>query len=94
MSLVEALANVVIGYVLAVATQLVVFPVFGVSVSTADSMVIAAIFTTSSIARSYALRRLFEWLRLHGPERGTAARGSGGGPVVSMSPGNRQPAIR
>ena len=31
MSLIEALTNVAVGYVLAVATQIVVFPIFGLA---------------------------------------------------------------
>ena len=64
MSLVEALANVAVGYGLAVVTQLVVFPWFGLPARLADAMGIAAVFTIVSIARSYALRRLFEAIRI------------------------------
>ena len=60
MSLVEAVTNVVVGYVLAVATQIVVFPWFGLVVSIDDNLAIAAIFVITSLLRSYVLRRLFE----------------------------------
>jgi len=73
MSLVEALANVVVGYGVAVVTQLVVFPLVGLTVALSDSLIIGAVFTVVSIARSYLLRRLFEAVRMQGPERGTAA---------------------
>ena len=63
MSLVEAVANVAIGYGLAVLTQLVVFPWFGLPAHVSDALAIGAIFTLISIARSFALRRLFERLR-------------------------------
>ena len=66
MSLVEALANVVVGYGLAIAIQLLVFPVFGLRVTLPDSAAIAAIFTAVSVVRSYLLRRLFERVRMHG----------------------------
>jgi len=59
MSLVEATANTVVGFVLAVAGQLVVFPVFGVAVTISQSFGIGALFTGLSLLRSYALRRLF-----------------------------------
>ena len=36
MSMVEAAANVVVGYVLAVATQIVVFPWFGIEAGLAE----------------------------------------------------------
>lgn len=58
-SLFEAVANVAIGYTVAVATQAVVFPLFGLSASTTDHLGIAAVFTAVSIVRSYVLRRVF-----------------------------------
>lgn len=60
MSLVEAGTNVVVGYVLAVATQIVVFPWFGLVVSIGNNLAIGAIFVITSLLRSYVLRRLFE----------------------------------
>jgi hypothetical protein len=64
MSLVESLANVLVGYGVAVATQMAVFPLFGVAVSITENLVIGLIFTAVSIVRSYALRRGFEALRV------------------------------
>ena len=64
MSLVEAITNVVVGYGIAVATQLVVFPLFGLPTRLSDAVAIGAIFTVVSIARSFALRRLFETIRI------------------------------
>jgi hypothetical protein len=63
MSLVEAVANVAVGYGLAVATQVVVFPLFGLEASLAENLTIGGIFTLVSVARSYLLRRVFEALR-------------------------------
>jgi hypothetical protein len=65
MSLVEAITNVVVGYALAVATQLLVFPWFGLHPSLGENLVIGALFTGISLVRGYALRRLFEQRR-HG----------------------------
>ena len=45
MSLVEALANVAVGFGVAVATQVIVFPIFGLRASLADNLTIAALFT-------------------------------------------------
>ena len=59
-SLIEASANVVVGYALAVLTQIVVFPWFGLQVPFRDNLAIGAIFVIISLLRSYALRRLFE----------------------------------
>ena len=60
MSLVESLANVFVGYGVAVLTQLLVFPLFGLHMTLAENLTIGASFTVASIARSYVLRRLFE----------------------------------
>ena len=59
-SLIEAITNVVVGYALAVLTQIVVFPWFGLQVPFRDNLAIGAMFVMISLARSYALRRLFE----------------------------------
>ena len=64
MSLVESLANVLVGYGVAVATQMAVFPLFGMVVTVAENLLIGLIFTVVSIVRSYALRRGFEALRV------------------------------
>ena len=59
MSLVEAMTNVLVGYGVAVATQAMVFPWFGLSATFGENLQIGLIFTVVSLARSYALRRLF-----------------------------------
>ncbi len=64
MSLVESLANVLVGYGVAVATQMAVFPLFGLAVTITENLLIGLIFTAVSIVRSYALRRGFEALRV------------------------------
>ena len=61
-SLVEASTNVVAGYLLAVLTQRLLYPLFGISTTLTTNAVIAGVFTAVSLARSYLLRRLFEWL--------------------------------
>lgn len=45
MSLVEAVANVAVGYGVAVTTQLLVFPWFGLPARVSDALAIGAIFT-------------------------------------------------
>lgn len=61
-SMVEAAANVAIGYGVAVAAQVAVFPWFGLHASLSDNLLIGAVFTVVSIVRSYFLRRLFNYL--------------------------------
>ncbi|WP_299912147.1 hypothetical protein [uncultured Paracoccus sp.] len=65
MSLVESITNVVVGYGVAVVTQILIFPVFGLHTTLAENLKMGAVFTVVSIARSFALRRLFEALRVH-----------------------------
>ena len=62
MSLVESLANIVVGYGIAIATQMVVFPLFGLRASLAENAAIGGVFTVVSILRSYWMRRLFDRL--------------------------------
>ena len=64
MSLVESTTNVVIGYVLAIATQIVVFPWFGIETGLAEHMTIGLAFVGISLARGFLLRRLFEAIRM------------------------------
>ncbi len=66
MSLAEAIANVVVGYGIAVITQILIFPVFGLHTTLMQNLKMGAVFTVVSIARSFALRRLFEALRVRG----------------------------
>jgi hypothetical protein len=63
MPLVEATANVLVGLIVAVATQIVVFPIFGLQASLGQNVLLALVFTGVSIVRSYALRRMFEAIR-------------------------------
>jgi len=63
MSLVEAVANVIVGYGVAVVTQILIFPIFGLHTTLAQNLKMGAVFTMVSISRSYVLRRLFERLR-------------------------------
>jgi hypothetical protein len=64
MSLVESVANVLVGYAVAVMTQMLVFPVFGLHTTLAQNLKLGGLFTIVSIGRSYALRRIFErWRR-------------------------------
>lgn len=63
MSLVESVVNVALGYGVAVVTQILIFPIFELHTTLAQNLMIGAIFTMVSLARCYALRRLFETIR-------------------------------
>ncbi len=60
----ESLTNVAVGYGVAVSAQIMVFPLFGLDVALVDNLAIGAIFTGISIVRSFALRRVFEEIRV------------------------------
>ncbi len=59
MSAVESIANVAVGYGVAIVTQVAVFPMFGLQASLGDNLAIGAVFTVVSLVRSYLLRRVF-----------------------------------
>lgn len=58
-SAIESVANVAIGYGVAVGSQIVIFPMFGIHIPIGDNLLIGLWFTAISIVRSYALRRWF-----------------------------------
>ena len=58
-SFVESVTNVAIGYGVALASQLAIFPVFEIHVPLSDNLLIGAWFTLVSIARSYMVRSWF-----------------------------------
>lgn len=62
-SAIEAIANVVIGYLVAIAAQMLIFPLFGIYIPASQHLAIGLLFTAVSLARSYLLRRLFNRLQ-------------------------------
>ena len=58
-SAIESCLNVIIGYAVALASQLAIFPMFGIHIPLSDNIAIGAWFTVISIIRSYAVRRMF-----------------------------------
>ena len=64
MSFVESVANVIVGYGIAVVTQILIFPFFGLHTTLMQNLQMGLVFTGVSIARSFILRRLFEAIRV------------------------------
>lgn len=60
-SFVEANVTTWIGFVLAVATNRYVLPLFGFEASWTDALWITIIFTIIGIGRVYLVRRAFNW---------------------------------
>ena len=58
-SFIESLTNVFIGYLVALLSQLIIFPVFGIYVPLSDNILIGLWFTLISICRSYIIRRYY-----------------------------------
>ena len=62
MSAAESVANVAIGYGIALITQVVVFGALEIPVSLGQNLWIGVVFTVVSLIRSYLLRRVFNQL--------------------------------
>lgn len=61
-SMIETAASVAIGYLVALASQLAIFPLFGIHATMTDNLLIGAWFTVISIVRGYYVRRFFNWM--------------------------------
>jgi hypothetical protein len=75
-SLIEAVANIVIGFTINYIANLLIFPLFGFHISPGANFVMGCIYTVISLVRSYALRRWFN-ARLHEAAQRAAARYKG-----------------
>lgn len=60
-SLSETAASVAIGYLVALVSQLAIFPLFGIQIAMTDNLMIGAWFIVISIVRGYYVRRFFNW---------------------------------
>lgn len=58
-SLIESLINTLIGYGVALASQILIFPLFEMHVALSTNLWIGAWFTGISLVRSYIIRRWF-----------------------------------
>jgi len=70
-SFIESIINVLIGYIIAVLSQIIIFPLFGININLSDNFLIGLWFTLISIIRSYMIRRLFNTflLKKYEPKR-------------------------
>ena len=62
MSLVEALANLIVGYLGSVAIFHLVLPLFGIYPSVGQSFSVVFIFAVWGVVKSYGIRRFFNFL--------------------------------
>lgn len=58
-SFIEAWANILVGFGISYAANLIVLPLFGYAVTVGDAFWIGLVFTLISLARSYVIRRWF-----------------------------------
>lgn len=58
-SFIESLTNILIGYITALLSQLLIFPLFNINIPLSDNLLIGLYFTLISLVRSYAIRRWF-----------------------------------
>lgn len=61
-SMIESISNVVIGYGVALLSQIIIFPIYGIDINLKTNIVIGFWFTLISIIRSFTIRRLFNRL--------------------------------
>lgn len=61
--MIEAVTNVLVGLVVSLLAQLVIFKFYGIQVTLAQNVGITLFFTAVSLIRSYALRRVFNNIR-------------------------------
>jgi hypothetical protein len=62
-SFVEATANILVGFGVSYAANIIVLPAFGYEVTVKDAFGISIVFTAISLARSYIIRRWFNGLK-------------------------------
>lgn len=58
-SFIESCFNILVGLIVAILAQLVIFPLYGMQVDMQQNLEIAGLFTIVSLGRSYLIRRLF-----------------------------------
>ena len=63
-SKIEATVNMVLGYLVALVSQLILFPLFDIHISLKNNMYIGLWFTLISLIRSYYIRRAFNKFHL------------------------------
>ena len=68
-SLIEAWANIIIGFSINYVANLLIFPIFGFHIGLGANFLMGLIYTVISLIRSYALRRWFNQYMLRAIER-------------------------
>lgn len=58
-SLIEAITNTIVGFIVSLLIQLAIYPIMEIPVSFNQNIIITLVFTIASIIRGYIIRRLF-----------------------------------
>lgn len=58
-SFIEIMTNTVVGFLISVVVQLIIYPVLEIEVSIGENLTITTIFVVIGIVRSYVMRRIF-----------------------------------
>jgi hypothetical protein len=64
-STIETIANTAVGFAINYIANLCIFPLFGMHISMGNNFLMGLIYTLISIARGFALRRIFNNIRSH-----------------------------
>lgn len=59
LSVAETVTNTTVGYVVAIGSQVMIFPYFGIHIPFHDNLMLGAFFTVISLIRGYIIRRWF-----------------------------------
>lgn len=65
-SFAEAWINTLVGYLINIGVQIIVYPIYGATFTLSQNLQLGLIFMIVSIVRSYALRRAFNALHRRG----------------------------
>ena len=57
----EAVMNILVGYTINLIANFTIFPLFGWDISLQQNLLIGVFYTVISFARSYLLRRFYNW---------------------------------
>ena len=60
-SAIEALANIAVGFSINFTANMLIFPLFGWEISIKQNLALGICYTLISLARSYGLRRFYNW---------------------------------
>lgn len=60
-SAIEATANILVGYTINFIANMTLFPLFGWEISVQQNLLLGVLYTLISFARSYMLRRFYNW---------------------------------